>query len=189
MWCEGSAFVSMISMAFLDFLTPHLQKNSRRVQVVQSFKAKANAKRTPLEKFADWMTAHFGSVIFLSFNLVWFLGWIAINVGWVPAIKPFDPYPFGLLTMIVSLEAIFLAIIVLISQNREAKIADLREEIDLQINIMAEEEVSKIIELLVKVLEKQGINVANDPVIQKMIKGDVRGDIEHSVEKELSNDK
>src|SRR5688572_11852637 len=83
---------------------------SRR-KVVQSFEAKANASRTLSEKTADIITARLGSMLFLFLNAVWFFIWIVINAGFVPLIPPFDPFPFGLLTMIVSLEAIFLAII------------------------------------------------------------------------------
>lgn len=178
--------VNMLSMNIMEHLMLRPEKLSRRRQVVQSFKAKADAKRSPAEKFADWMTAHFGSVAFLTVNAILFLSWITINTGRVPGIEPFDPFPFGLLTTIVSLEAIFLAIIVLISQNREAKIADLREEVDLQINVMAEEEVSKIVELLVKVLEKHGVKVGDDPEIKKMIKPSASAEIERKVEEELN---
>lgn len=173
----------------MEHLTPLGHKSSRRSAMAQSFKAKADAKRSATEKFADWMTRHFGSIVFLTLNALWFGVWVLVNTGVLPIIKPFDPFPFGLLTMIVSLEAIFLAIIVLISQNREAKIADVREELDLQINMMSEEEISKIIELLVKLLEKQGVSVADDPQIQKMIKPSSGADIERKLEKELdSND-
>lgn len=174
-------------MNILERLGIHLEseKPSRRRSVVQSFKAKFDAKRTIAEKFADWMTGRFGSVTFLGLNALWFASWIVINTGLIPGIEPFDPFPFGLLTMIVSLEAIFLAIIVLISQNREARIADLREEIDLQVNMMAEEEISKIVELLVKSLKKQGVNVGDDPQIREMINGKTGADIERKMEKEL----
>ena len=178
-------------MNIMERLGIHLEseKPSRRRAVVQSFKSKFDAKRTPAEKFADWMTVRFGSVTFLALNAIWFSTWMVINLGWIPAIKPFDPFPFGLLTMVVSLEAIILAIIVLISQNREAHIADLREEIDLQVNMIAEEEISKIVELLVKSLKKQGVSVGDDSKIQEMINGTTGADIEKKLEEELDEEK
>lgn len=178
----------MLSMNIIERLTPRSERVSRRRDVAKSFKAKADAKRTLAERFADWMTAKFGSMFFLAFNACLFLGWIVINVGWVPAVKPFDPFPFELLTTAVSLEAIFLAVIVLISQNRESRIADVREEIDLQINMMAEEEVSKIIELLVKSLHKQGVDVSGDQEIQQMLKPRSGVEIQRKLEKELNSD-
>ena len=137
---------------------------------IKSIKAKANLKRNRIEKIADWLTQKFGTIIFLSINGIWFLAWLLINLSLVPGIKPFDPFPFGLLTMIVSLEAIFLAIIVLISQNREENITDLREESSLQIGVFTEREVSKILELLVALLEKNDIDVSRDKQLQRMLK-------------------
>ena len=163
----------------------HQEHLASRRKVIKSFKAKANAKRSGPEKFADWLTAKFGSVLFLSINALWFLIWISINSGLVPGIEPFDPFPFGLLTMVVSLEAIFLAIIVLISQNREARVAELREEIELQISTISEGEVTKLIQLLALLLEKQGINLDDDPELQKMLHPIDNEQIVAQIEQEL----
>jgi uncharacterized membrane protein len=137
---------------------------------IKSIKAKANLKRNWIEKIADLLTQRFGTVLFLSLNAIWFVLWLLINLGLISGVKPFDPFPFGLLTMIVSLEAIFLAIIVLISQNREEKITDLREEINLQIGIYSERELSKVLELMVLLLKKNNIDVSEDKQIQRMLK-------------------
>ncbi len=152
--------------------------------VVRSLKAEADKRRSSAEKFADWLTDYFGTVIFLVINAIWFAAWIIINLGWVPGIQPFDPFPFGLLTMVVSLEAIILAIIVLISQNRASRIDDLREEIDLQINTLAEEEVTKIIKLQIMLLKQNGVDVHNDPDIQRMLMPLSSSDIEQRLERE-----
>lgn len=166
-----------------DVQTPEDKARHHRL-VVQSYRAKADAKRTLTDKFADSLTLRFGSVLFLALNAIWFTTWIVLNTNIIPGLKPFDPFPFGLLTMIVSLEAIFLAIIVLISQNRAAKIAELREEIDLQVNSIAESEVSKIIELLGILLKKNGVKV-DDPEIEDMIRPIRSKDIEKILEKQL----
>ncbi len=162
----------------------HEEKIRRRRLVVQSLRAKADARRSPSDKLADRLTKIFGSVIFLVLNILWFLIWIVINTGLVPGVEPFDPFPFGLLTMVVSLEAIFLAIIVLISQNRGARIAELREEIDLQINSIAETEVSKTIMMLGLLLEKNGVAI-DDPEIADMVRPIRSQDIEKALEKQL----
>lgn len=162
----------------------HEEKIKHHRLVVQSYKAKADAKRTLSDKFADNLTLEFGSVIFLSLNTLWFIVWIVINTGLIPGVEPFDPFPFGLLTMIVSLEAIFLSIIVLISQNRAAKIAELREEIDLQINSIAETEITKTITLLELLLEKNGIKL-DDPDVADMTQPLRSADIERALEKQL----
>ena len=161
------------------------EKVNKRRQVMKSFKAKADAKRTPTEKFADLVTAKFGSVGFLSLNAIWFIVWLSWNTNLIPGLKPFDPFPFGFLTMVVSLEAIVLAIIVLISQNREARVNELREEFDLQINTMAEEEVGKLVQLVVLLLEKQGVKIDDDPELKRLM-ATTNDQIERALEKELS---
>lgn len=160
------------------------EKTKHHRLVVQSYREKADAKRTLSDKFADKLTLRFGSVLFLSINAIWFFVWIVLNTNIIPDIKPFDPFPFGLLTMIVSLEAIFLAIIVLISQNRAAKVDELREEIDLQVNSIAESEVSKVIELLALLLKKEGVKI-DDPEIEAMIRPISNEEIERKLEKQL----
>lgn len=139
-------------------------------RIIKSLKAKADAKRTLYEKVADWMTTIFGSIGFLGINMVWFFVWIVWNMGAIPGIAPVDPYPFGFLTMIVSLEAILLSIFVLISQNRASKVNDLREEVDLQIDVITEQELTKLMELVARVAEKQGIDLSQDKALQHMLK-------------------
>ncbi|MCL4365934.1 DUF1003 domain-containing protein [Patescibacteria group bacterium] len=156
-----------------------------RKRTIESFEAHANIDRSPTEKLADLMTSRLGSVGFLTINALWFFSWILINTGHIPAIRIFDPFPFGLLTMIVSLEAIFLAIIVLISQNRAAKIDDLRDEIDLHINTIAEEEITKSIELLILLLKKNNIDVSKDLELKRMLEPTNKEDIQQTLKKQI----
>ncbi|MBU1200694.1 DUF1003 domain-containing protein [Patescibacteria group bacterium] len=153
---------------------------------IKSIKAKANLKRNWIEKVADWLTQKFGTVLFLSINAAWFIVWLLVNLDLIPGIKPFDSFPFGLLTMIVSLEAIFLAIIVLISQNREEKITDLREEISLQIGIFSERELSKVLELMMLILKKNNIDVSQDKQLQRMLKPFDMNRVEKVLENEVN---
>ncbi|MEK7602936.1 MAG: DUF1003 domain-containing protein [Patescibacteria group bacterium] len=163
----------------------HEENVQKRVSQLKTFKAKADAKRTPAEKFADFLTTKFGSVVFLGLNATWFIIWILINTSKLPIIDPFDPYPFGFLTMVVSLEAIFLAIIVLISQNREARIGELREEIELQVSTIAEGELTKLINLMVALMEKEGVKI-DDPELRKMLKPVDQPKLEKQLENELT---
>ncbi len=156
-----------------------------RKRIIKSFEAHANNNRSLSERIADIMTVKLGSMVFLILNTIWFLVWILINNKFIPGIQPFDPFPFGLLTMIVSLEAIFLSIIVLISQNRGSKIDDIREEIALQIATIAEEEITKMMELQVILLKKQGIDVSNDTELQQMLEPTDKLRIEKELEKQI----
>jgi len=113
-------------------------------------------QRTGEERLADAITAFSGRMYFVYFHIVWFAVWLAINLGATP-LKPFDPYPFGLLTMIVSLEAIFLSTFVLISQNRLSAEADRRADLDLQIGLLSEYELTRVLKMLDAIQDKLGI--------------------------------
>jgi uncharacterized membrane protein len=154
-------------------------------RIIKSLKAKADARRKPSEVIADWMTKSLGSIWFLSLNVLWFTTWILININAIPGIPAFDPFPFGLLTMIVSLEAIMLAIFVLISQNRASQIDDLREEIDLQVDIITEKELTKLIHMMSILMEKNGIDLSGDKEIQGMIKPTNLDRIQKILEKQV----
>lgn len=160
-------------------------KEEQKRKIFHSIKAKANAKRTATEKMADFMTAKFGGSGFLIFNVILFLCWILINTDKVSFVPPFDPFPFNLLTTVVSLEAIVLAIFVLISQNRTSKVDDLREEIHLQLNLISEKEVTKLIKMVAILLEKQGVDLSQDPEFKKMIHNVNEEKLEREIEREI----
>ena len=112
-------------------------------RVSRNANLEAESKATGLQRVADWISDFSGSMPFLILNAVWFVVWIAVNE--LPmGIKPFDPFPFGLLTMIVSLEAIFLSCFVLISQNRQAEKDRVRSDIEYEVNIKAELEIAHL---------------------------------------------
>jgi len=104
--------------------------------------------RSPVEQLSDWIAAKAASAPSMLGHVVWFVAWIAINLGWIPGITPFDRFPFPFLTLTVSLEAIFLALFVLASQNRLARQADRRSHLDLQIDLLAEREMTAVLRLL-----------------------------------------
>jgi len=170
-------------ISFLKLLFGENEESQRKI--LKSIKAKADARRTVTEKIADAMTSNFGSNTFLLFNVFLFTAWILINTDYIEFIAPFDPFPFNLLTNIVSLEAIILAIFVLISQNRTAKVDDLREETHLQLNLISEREVTKLMKMMALLLEKQGIDLSQDPELKKMIRPVSEEEIEKKLEKEI----
>jgi uncharacterized membrane protein len=94
------------------------------VQAIKRWERAILSARSRAEQVSDWIVRTAGSGSVLAFHVVWFAGWVAVNVGVDRAIRPFDPFPFPFLTMTVSLEAIFLALFVLASQNRLARQSD-----------------------------------------------------------------
>jgi CRP/FNR family cyclic AMP-dependent transcriptional regulator len=103
-------------------------------------------RRTTVERAADWIAAFSGSILFLMLHVVFFAAWIGLNTNWLPGWKPpmFDPFPFGLLTMVVSLEAIILSVFVLLSQNRQVAKDRIRGDIEYEVNLKAELEIAQL---------------------------------------------
>jgi uncharacterized membrane protein len=128
---------------------------------VEAVKTRLADERSPVERLADRLTRIASSTGFLIAHLVWFACWIPWNLGLFGR-EPFDPFPFGLLTMVVSLEAIFLSIFVLMTQSRESRIAELREEMTLEVDLRMEEEVTKTLQLVAGLYGRLGFEVSSD---------------------------
>ena len=137
-------------------------------QARHSLAAQHAAQRSLIERVADALTRAAASTPFLIIHFIWFAAWVLANTG-VVGIRPFDPFPFGLLTLIVSLEAIFLAIFVLMAQSRESTVAELREEVSLQVVLRMEEEVTKTLQLVAGLYTRLGHRVGNDPELREML--------------------
>lgn len=180
---------TVTSKKHLEHLGKELHEKllQERRERIKSFKAKMDLKRTLTDKAADFLTESFGTIWFLTVNAIWFGVWVAINTELIPGVASFDPFPFGLLTMIVSLEAIFLAVIVLISQNREAHIAEVREEIDLQVNVKAEQEITKILIILDAIHDHLGLPPEDDEELVMMKQKTNLDAIEEEIIKEMKN--
>lgn len=117
--------------------------------------------RTFGDRLADKVTAIAGSTMFLAINIIWFVMWVLVNTGAFGEFLIFDEYPFGFLTMVVSLEAIILSVFVLISQNRQSKRAEIRAELDYLTDLQADAEISAIMRILERIAEKQNIDVTD----------------------------
>lgn len=151
-------------------IIPVQERRTRRGSLRSAFravKAQHAAGRTRMEIVADRLTAWASSTWFWLVHVAWFLLWVVWNAG--AMLGAFDPFPFGLLTMIVSLEAIFLSIFVLMTQQRESAIGELREELSLQVNLRIEEEVTKSLHLLSGLYTRLGQTLAQDEELQAML--------------------
>lgn len=157
--------------------------------IVQTFKSRFNANRKWPDRFADFMTEQFGTFWFFAFNFVWYFLWFVWNAGLIPGLPVIDPYPHNFLTMIVSLEAIFLSIIVLISQNRQSGIADLREEIDFNINVRAEKEITKILNMVDKIHDHLGLDNEDDQELNEMKLDTDLNDLESQITEQFTKKK
>jgi uncharacterized membrane protein len=139
----------------------------RNIRALLLRRREDEGSRTNQERIADTMTRFTGSMAFVYIHLLVFGLWIAVNLGWIPVVPRFDK-SFVVLAMIASVEAIFLSTFVLISQNRMAALADRRADLDLQISLLAEHEITRIITLVTQVAERMGIPAAQDPELAEL---------------------
>lgn len=152
----------------LSHHTPHIAEAiERNISALQEIRRQMEQQKSLQDHIADGITAFSGNVLFVYFHVLVFAGWILWNTGWL-GLQPFDAYPFGLLTMIVSLEAIFLSTFVLISQNRLTALSDRRSDLDLQINLLAEYEITKILRITDAIADHLGLKEGQDPELREL---------------------
>jgi uncharacterized membrane protein len=123
---------------------PSAQDN---INTVVAIEEEAQLKRTKADRVSDLIANFVGSIPFVVLHLVWFGVWVTINIGLLWGKLRFDPYPFALLCMLVSLEGVLLSTFVLIKQNRMSQRADQRAHLGLQISLLSEKELTKILQL------------------------------------------
>ena len=129
----------------------------KNIEAIRELENETLQSLSTVEHIADKVTAFAGSSPFILLHALWFGVWIFINSGVISTVTPFDPFPFSFLTLIVSLEAIFLTLLVLMSQNRMTKEADKRAHLDLQINMLDEQETTLILKMVQKITKHLGL--------------------------------
>jgi uncharacterized membrane protein len=132
---------------------------AKNVEAIIALEEAAKTKRTRTETAADVIARFCGSMSFVWLNLGLFVSWILINT--LPIIEHIDPFPFTFLTLVLSVEAIFLSTFILISQNLAARVAERRNHLDLQINLLSEQENTQIIAMLEAIAERVGADISH----------------------------
>jgi len=120
----------------------------RNIHSVADLERAFEDRRTPVDRIADLIGGFSGSFAFVALHAIWFTLWFLINTGVLPVLPRFDPFPFILLAMIVSVEGVLLSTFVLMKQNRMQQRSDTRDHLNLQIDLLAEKEVTKALQLL-----------------------------------------
>jgi uncharacterized membrane protein len=165
---------------------PSAQSN---INTVVELEEEARQKRTVADRISDAIAGFVGSMPFVVLHLVWFGLWVSVNtLGFLKGLR-FDPYPFALLCMLVSLEGVLLSTFVLIKQNRMSLRADQRAHLDLQINLLSEKEITKILQMQRLICERMGIaEAANDSDVQELSSVTAVGTIAHELDQRLPHD-
>jgi uncharacterized membrane protein len=130
------------------------------VEEIREWERASQLARSRTDRISDWIAATAASGPALVLHVIWFAVWIILNTGVVPGVRAFDRFPFPFLTMTVSLEAIFLALFVLASQNRMARQSEMRSNLDLQIDLLAEREMTAVLQLLQDIVAHLGVSTS-----------------------------
>jgi len=136
----------------------------QNVETVRRLEVAAQKQRSAVERLAGAVGDFCGTGFFLAVHVLWFAAWLLYNG--LAGERAFDPYPFTFLTLVVSLEAIFLSTFILISQKHSARLDDQRNQLDLQINLLSEQETTKILSILEKVARQVGVNDDDAPTLR-----------------------
>jgi uncharacterized membrane protein len=161
----------------------------RNIERLTNLRRAMEGARDRPTRIADAVTGFTGSMRSVLFHGLLFGGWIVVNLGLLPGIRPFDPFPFVMLAMIASVEAIFLSTFVLISQNRAAEVSSRRDELDVQISLLAEHEVTRVIQMLDLVMDHLGVTRSR-PTDLEALKQDVSAEqIVREIEHDESRDR
>ena len=152
----------------------------QNVERVSKLEETARQQRTITDRVAEAIAKFCGSITFVWVHVIWFGGWILLNV--VPGLRHLDPFPFTFLTLIVSLEAIFLSTFILISQNLETRVSERRSHLDLQLNMLSEQENTKMIALLLAIAEKVGADMDRDPKLEALTEDTVPEELVEQIE-------
>jgi uncharacterized membrane protein len=141
----------------------------RNIEAMRAQRAREEAEASLGEKLATRITGLTGSLTFVTVHIVLVAAWVAVNLGWIPGARPFDP-SFVILATVASVEAIFLSTFVLIAQNRLSAVSDKRADLDLQINLLAEYEITQLVKLTTAIAEAMGVDRAYDPQLEQIAK-------------------
>jgi len=133
-----------------------LRKN---IRAVADLEERALHERGTANRLSDAISRAVGSIPFVLFHIVWLSGWFILNSGIVPGVQPFDAFPFNFLTLVVSLEVFFVSVFVLISQNRMTRQAERRAHLNLQVDMLAEQELTAILQMVQGLCKKHGVEV------------------------------
>jgi uncharacterized membrane protein len=139
----------------------------RNIRALQLRRQQDEDKAPAQERVADAITRFTGSMRFVYLHLALFGFWIVANLGWLPGVPAWDP-SFVVLAMVASVEAIFLSTFVLISQNRMAAAADKRADLDLQVSLLAEHEVTRLTTLVSGIADRMGVKTEADPDLEEI---------------------
>ena len=163
--------------------------SNRNILAISQLEREGLERRTLGEKFSDQVTHHAGRLWFILLHIIWFGVWVSWNLDIFPKALVgegrFDPFPFPALTTAVSLEAIFLSLFILMSENRYNRRADERAHLDLQVNLLSELETTKLLKLVQALCKHHHLPEANDPEVAELLHRTEPASLARELERQL----
>ena len=142
--------------------------------------------RTLVDRIGDGVGGFVGTMWFVLIHVAWFVFWFVVNLSLIPGIRPFDPFPFILLSVAVSMEGVLLTTFVLMKQNRMSKRADHRNQLNLQIDMLSERELTKILQMLTVISSKLGLEeTASEPEVAQLSQTTAVDVLAHEIKKRV----
>jgi uncharacterized membrane protein len=175
----------------MDAINPSATPPSAQANIntIVKLEEQARQERTTADHISDVIARFVGSIPFVAVHVLWFGIWVVINTGLLGSSWKFDPYPFALLCMLVSLEGVLLSTFVLIKQNRMSQRADNRSHLDLQVNLLAEKEVTKLLQLQQLICRRLGITEAEqDAEVVELSNVTAVDNLAHELDERLPRD-
>jgi uncharacterized membrane protein len=163
----------------------HLRPAQANIETVARLEAEFLEQRSMKDRIGDAIAGFAGTMTFVIVHVIGLILWFLINTGALPIVKPWDPYPFILLALIVSVEGVLLSTFILMKQNRMSRHADHRDHLNLQIDLLAEKEVTKVLEMQRQLCAHFGITSANDPEAAEMSQHTAVEDLARELQEKL----
>jgi uncharacterized membrane protein len=165
----AKGFKNKLGLAWLLYKPTAMQSPQDNTSSTdQQLKSQLNFTKSKTDRLAVFIIDILGSMIFLVICLLVFTLWICWNLNLLPGLKPFDPFPFATLNMVVSLFAIVLSVSVLIKQNRQGRIENISRQVEFEVNVRAESEITKILNMLHEIHQHIGLQTRNDEELEEM---------------------
>jgi uncharacterized membrane protein len=150
-------------------MSEHSTHAESHIDSIVKQEEEALQRRSRSERLADAVGSFAGSLVFVVFHIVLLLAWLLVNTGKIPITRPFDPYPFSLLGVIVSMEAVLLSSFILMRQNRMMRRGERRDHLNLQVDLLAEKEITKVLQMVRAICGQMGLqNIMADKEIREL---------------------
>lgn len=156
------------------------------IETIAKLEHRFLADRSLVERLGDGIGSFVGTMMFVLIHLAWFVAWFLVNVRLIPGVPVFDPFPFTLLGVAVSMEGVLLTTFVLMKQNRMSRRADQRNQLNLQVDMLSEQEITKILQMLSAICIRLGLDeTASEPEVQQLSRETAVDLLAHELERKL----